>query len=271
MVLGGRQALGSCQRGFTLIELMVVLTVIAVLLSLSLASLTRSRSVAQSSVCMSSLRGLGQLSEVGTGLRRGRFPNGLTQGSTRADFAFHDLVISVFSPQGQATEYVVPFGLAGVIGPRDDPRPLSCPTVIRSKSIERASSEPRGDEPGLSYIYSVAFYTDPKLWAADTPSLRLTPEAYARDVRSDEIVFPDAKVMLSESRDYHGERTRLGSEQATSAQFVNAVFADGHAVRAAPRLARPALGLRWEWFPGDTQLRSVPFNAAVDGCRGRDY
>lgn len=62
--LGLRAEDGLTQRGFSLVELLVVVAIIALLLSVALPSLGQAREVARASVCLNNLHSIGQATTV---------------------------------------------------------------------------------------------------------------------------------------------------------------------------------------------------------------
>ncbi len=64
----------SSRRGFTLVELLVVIGIIALLVSILLPSLNRAREQAKRTVCLSNLRGAGQSITMYAGQNRGWVP-----------------------------------------------------------------------------------------------------------------------------------------------------------------------------------------------------
>lgn len=258
-------------HGFTLVELMVTITTIAILMSLAMPSMRSSRNSAKSLLCQSNLRGVQQLFDVGAGHARGVFPNAGISYKDNSSFRFHDFLSSTFSPQGLCSNWPKALGEAGVIESFSDVGPLSCPELLSQLRTERGSRTPHGDEPGTSYLYSIAFFTEAEAWRTENSTAREALSSHTKDVRVEDVLFPSAKVFMSELCDYHGDNSRLGTKSAKATQRCNAVFADGHAARVEPLKATTALPLHWQWFLGDTLLRSVPFNAPADGFRGRDF
>lgn len=76
-------------RGFTLVELLVVISIIAVLIALLLPALAAARESAQRVVCASNLRSIGQLSEEFAVSHRGYFPQAFTNNQYRTAQPFY--------------------------------------------------------------------------------------------------------------------------------------------------------------------------------------
>ncbi|HPF41342.1 MAG TPA: type II secretion system protein [Phycisphaerae bacterium] len=74
------------RRAFTLIELLVVIAIIALLISILLPALSRSRRVAQATACMSNMRVLSQALQMYADSNDGRFPTvGFAHGGSGID------------------------------------------------------------------------------------------------------------------------------------------------------------------------------------------
>lgn len=66
--------------GFTLVELLVVIGIIALLISILLPSLSRAREMSHRTVCQSNLRTLAQAMTMYANQNGGRLPNGNPRG-----------------------------------------------------------------------------------------------------------------------------------------------------------------------------------------------
>src|SRR5688572_3272404 len=68
----------ASRRGFTLVELLVVIGIIAVLVGILLPTLNRARESARRTKCLSNLRSLGQLLAMYSNTNKGAIPVGVS-------------------------------------------------------------------------------------------------------------------------------------------------------------------------------------------------
>lgn len=74
------------RRAFTLIELLVVIAIIAILISILLPSLAKSRRIAKATICMSNMRVMSQALQMYADNNEGRFPQvGFAHGGSGID------------------------------------------------------------------------------------------------------------------------------------------------------------------------------------------
>ncbi len=81
------------EKGFTLVELLVVIGIIALLISILLPALNRAREAAKKAVCMSNLRQVGQLFAIYTAETRGYLPPYWKSSNAQNNYsAFYSLI-----------------------------------------------------------------------------------------------------------------------------------------------------------------------------------
>ncbi len=110
----GLQERVSIRDGFTLVELLVVISIIALLISILLPSLIKARHDALRIVCASNLRSLGQGCRIYADTYRGTEPPGSTQSPLGyGNWPFGNLAgwVNANPPAGDATAAYIPWGL----------------------------------------------------------------------------------------------------------------------------------------------------------------
>lgn len=263
---------------WTIVEVLVVISVISLLLALALPALLRARASASSTKCLTVLRSVSQASVISADKQRAGVWNNvfvqcpemvtgqgtatLSAGST--SFGINYLMQVKFW-QGPLIGVLWDQGSSGDV--------WSCPEVFKAgRNGDGGNGYNTTPIAGAaaSYYYSAALFTDPKLWDPANPRARRTPEQYGRGVGMHEVAQPSAKVAFAETADHHGNKSPCYSENV---QFLNAAFADGHCKRVLPRNAKPALMYTFEFerllaWPNGI---AVPFSSAAWGAQGSDF
>ncbi|MBM4107239.1 MAG: prepilin-type N-terminal cleavage/methylation domain-containing protein [Phycisphaerae bacterium] len=266
---------GPIHRGFTLVELLVCISVIAVLIALTLPALGDARRSAQSTSCLSTLSGLLKGASLFAGDYKGNCPNVFL----RKEMVFGENLAN-FSTATTTTglAYLGQFSawqgaLIGYIWEEGDPMAAwACPTVARAMGDLTQAHNPAA--AGMfSYLYSTALITDARLWDPAAPERRLRSEdrEFRRFVGMSDVLHPTRKAMFAEVADHHGREPRLLTDAACAR--ANAAFVDGHAERLLLAGVEPSLeysfNLAWH-SPMRPTTTAVPFNAPAWGCRGVD-
>lgn len=203
--------------GFTLIEILVSISVIALLIALAIPTIGRARGGARSTVCLSNLRGLGQVTEIY-----------LARYSQHYPFATAGSPWDV-SPDGSASQTIATgnhFDLAlywTTTFHNVSPWPESFGAWVCSGS-QRIKGEPWKYLDSLfvgipSYHLSSAFVADPKLWSGSATA----DPSYLRAVNASEVRFPSSKTYMWDQERAH--------QQGRNEDFdpTLQLFADGHA------------------------------------------
>src|SRR5271170_8142810 len=86
------------RRGFTLVELLVVIGIIALLIGILMPALTRARAQAQSVACLSNLRQIGQLIFMYSDSSKGSLPYGYYDWATQIPTGTSNLQNGIGNP-----------------------------------------------------------------------------------------------------------------------------------------------------------------------------
>jgi prepilin-type N-terminal cleavage/methylation domain-containing protein/prepilin-type processing-associated H-X9-DG protein len=233
------------RNGFTLVELLVVVGIIAVLIALLLPSLNRAREHARRTVCLSNLRQLAQAVMMYNNENNGRFP---AQGSGQHDddwiFWENEPGFARNPDEGALVRYLGGHFIAEA---------YQCPSDVidnHRKTFDSNAAHSWGT-PLISYTVNnyICYRRDNGIAPPPTPDRRerMTVTQVKRpwqkilfvDESSETIddgcwnwdsYFSDSKNMLSNRHDKRNEKAQAGfSSSIRYGGRGNVVFVDGHA------------------------------------------
>lgn len=181
--------LEQTRPGFSLVELLVVISVIMILVGLSLPAIRASRQSAGAAVSLSNLRGIGVVFELYTQAYSGVYP-------------YHgpDVMLPfVISPPGEPERTFV-HGIEWAISYHWPAKMHAvAPWREHYKSWINIGKEARNDDPpwkstsAVSYRYSCSFFASPRTW---TVGEQLSAEELIRPIRVSDVRFPALKAMM---------------------------------------------------------------------------
>ena len=253
-----------CRRAFTIIEALVVITVLSVLVALSASALGRARESADRTLSLSKLRDLST-----------RF--GVYYAEFRDTFPYSTI----------DTRHPMPFGGPGAASgfghfQIDINWPMLMPDLMAAAHMPTAPhlapkattrEPPSLSGPGIgpfwttsSYCYGLSFVADPAVWLPGT----IPSDTLLRAVKVHEAVFPARKVLLWDAFTPYLWPPPGGYPRDRTDQ-IPMLFVDGHAAQLSPVDAQPgAPSIRFRWVGGSSEggrrLRDTP-----GGVRGFDY
>lgn len=275
--------------GFSLVELLVTISVVAVLVGLLFPALRGAIMLARSAICRSNLRQLGLMHAIWSESHHGAWLN-LYADNMEAEHQSYaaDGVSFYFPDYGQQCDIWL-LGLLDhtqtpdgyVLDSTNDYEAYSCPVVYRDEIGLPEGGLGRPERPHFfplsSYYYTPTLVTTPDLW--DPRRAPIDADEIRNDqrqlVRTSDVRFPSAKVSMAERADYHTSFITAADEPET--KTLNALFADGHAGRVRLEgIASPVstIGFGFDGLFGmvgtAAMPRRVPFRSTPDGYLGRD-
>jgi prepilin-type N-terminal cleavage/methylation domain-containing protein len=243
------------RRGFTLIEVLVTIGVIALLIGLLVpviaASMLRARELASAA----NLRSIGQMVEAYTVNNRGQYP-AATPGRM---YPAHIPTISMTIAHWYASDH-----WPGLFA---DTHPWwEYESLYLARGAERFLEPPVFTLPRPSYVYSSSFLGQPAIWSGDTidPARH---DALARSVTAAQVRFPGAKALMWDWELTHLRRAPELDDRFNLLEETAVLFADQHVAAKIPAEATPGVPNTLDFVSHPIEnLHNTP-----DGVQGRDY
>lgn len=258
------------RRALTLVELLVTISVVAIVIAMILPSLRGARIAAETSICDARMRTLSQVTEVYCQRSRDRWPNALPPGPEYAIFELGTTYV-IGNPLSQTPLWIGILQNEGVVNVWDhgDSRGLSCPAIWRWMEDILIETNPQAG-PQKSYWYSAAFVTDPRFWDPGDPRIRTGANQHRRALAAGDVLFPSAKAVFFELSDAHRSGMFTGDPATSSDARPGAAFADGHVGRARLGSVAPAIPTSWPEPDIFFYFERTPYASTPYGVRGRD-
>lgn len=234
----------SYRRGFTLVELLVVIGIIALLISMLLPALNRAREAAKTVLCLSQLRQVGTASALYVNESRGYLVPCYTWPATPDGDRIHQFLQRYLPNQGNKTVWTCPNAIPGV----NDEFPMTyganqgvhvfhttvLPTLAPQARVTRirrpAETIALADASQSSGVYTSGGWLDNSGYPG-------APFLQAPNTYSDPNDAPVAAALMDTSLNSlpgWEDRDRLGSNyhgrwRHGGNRLINVVFVDGHA------------------------------------------
>ncbi len=259
-------------RGFTLIEVMVSITVIAILIGLILPAIAGARSKGRNVACLSTCRQIGVLhATFADQVNQGRYANALQPGDLSCRWTLGSTLTVTGQTMDQTQQWLGPLAVGGWVERWLEDARYECPAAIRQLSADLIKNNPQAGAH-YSYWYSPALFTSADLWDPEYPERREVPDRWRRSVGLHEVSFPSRKVLQFESGDHHGSGRFLGTFGLGEGR-TNVLCCDGHATTVDPYKCTAALEVPWSRVtgPGVKIVGPLPFASAPHGYLGADW
>lgn len=233
---------GHCRAGFTLVELLVVLGVIALLAALLLPALAAAREKGRRAACLSNLRQIGLAIRLYAEEHEGRIPHGPKAPPFTSPASFYPSTGSPTSLLSLQSGAPVALGLLLERELAATPKVLFCPSADQPVDAEAELARVGQTQAQGSYYYrhggNTQLFDSPPGTNMPAPRLEnLGLNRQGQPIRAlvmdtQFLCPPDLAVFNVKPRTHHGQRT------------VSILFADGSAVARANRDGRLTVDVR---------------------------
>lgn len=265
----------SVRAGFSLVEMLISVSIIGVLIAISIPVLMSVRRDATTTACMAQLRSIGQIYESYAADRTGLWPNiweatelGYVMIPAWGNMGHDILPIDQIEFWGYDFRGYVGDGSADAFA-----KAFSCP-IVYPAMLEAHADFPSIVPAGFasrSFLYSPALFTSASAW--NDRNVHPDVNVIVADVRHSDVVFPSSKSVLVERASRHAQRNV--SLLNASYEPFNVLAADGHVEHRSPdesetphRFTGRSLD-NWLYFPWTEA--PAPFLGTHRGSLGRDW